>query len=127
MGHTVKGRNFTRAIAAMRPERTAFRAVSALISFAFSKMRPQQDSNLRTRLRRPLLYPLSYGGLAQHTHVAPAGVPQTRAYRAAASVPGRRSARRGADLRAPALAGRPEPIASRRDPPFARPRACCGR
>jgi hypothetical protein len=25
-------------------------------------MRPQQDSNLRTRLRRPLLYPLSYGG-----------------------------------------------------------------
>ncbi len=26
--------------------------------------RPQQDSNLRTRLRRPLLYPLSYGGFA---------------------------------------------------------------
>ena len=25
--------------------------------------RPQQDSNLRTRLRRPVLYPLSYGGL----------------------------------------------------------------
>jgi hypothetical protein len=25
-------------------------------------MRPQQDSNLRTRLRRPVLYPLSYGG-----------------------------------------------------------------
>jgi hypothetical protein len=25
-------------------------------------LRPQQDSNLRTRLRRPLLYPLSYGG-----------------------------------------------------------------
>jgi CheY-like chemotaxis protein len=25
-------------------------------------VRPQQDSNLRTRLRRPLLYPLSYGG-----------------------------------------------------------------
>src|SRR5690348_5147861 len=24
--------------------------------------RPQQDSNLRTRLRRPVLYPLSYGG-----------------------------------------------------------------
>lgn len=23
---------------------------------------PRQDSNLRTRLRRPLLYPLSYGG-----------------------------------------------------------------
>ena len=26
--------------------------------------RPQQDSNLRTRLRRPMLYPLSYGGCA---------------------------------------------------------------
>ena len=26
------------------------------------KKRPQQDSNLRTRLRRPVLYPLSYGG-----------------------------------------------------------------
>ncbi len=25
---------------------------------------PRQDSNLRTRLRRPLLYPLSYGGLS---------------------------------------------------------------
>ncbi len=23
---------------------------------------PRQDSNLRTRLRRPMLYPLSYGG-----------------------------------------------------------------
>ena len=26
--------------------------------------RPQQDSNLRSRLRRPLLSPLSYGGFA---------------------------------------------------------------
>ncbi len=25
-------------------------------------MCPQEDSNLRTRLRRPVLYPLSYGG-----------------------------------------------------------------
>jgi hypothetical protein len=25
-------------------------------------LRPRQDSNLRARLRRPLLYPLSYGG-----------------------------------------------------------------
>jgi hypothetical protein len=24
--------------------------------------RPRQDSNLRHRLRRPVLYPLSYGG-----------------------------------------------------------------
>jgi hypothetical protein len=29
------------------------------------ELRPQQDSNLRTRLRRPLLYPLSYGGWRQ--------------------------------------------------------------
>ena len=29
---------------------------------AGTKKRPQQDSNLRTRLRRPMLYPLSYGG-----------------------------------------------------------------
>ena len=33
-----------------------------MISAAGSR-RPQQDSNLRTRLRRPVLYPLSYGGL----------------------------------------------------------------
>src|SRR6478609_4640053 len=26
------------------------------------KERPRHDSNVRTRLRRPLLYPLSYGG-----------------------------------------------------------------
>jgi hypothetical protein len=33
-------------------------------------LRPQQDSNLRTRLRRPLLYPLSYGGwrISEPTH-----------------------------------------------------------
>ena len=33
-------------------------------SGAGSKGRPQQDSNLRSRLRRPLLSPLSYGGCA---------------------------------------------------------------
>ena len=27
-----------------------------------SHRRPRQDSNLRTRLRRPMLYPLSYEG-----------------------------------------------------------------
>lgn len=26
-------------------------------------MRPREDSNLRTRFRRPQLYPLSYGGI----------------------------------------------------------------
>ena len=36
--------------------------------------RPQQDSNLRTRLRRPLLYPLSYGGFASFAcYGGPAG------------------------------------------------------
>ncbi len=29
-----------------------------------TRWRPQQDSNLRSRLRRPLLSPLSYGGYA---------------------------------------------------------------
>ena len=29
-----------------------------------NERRPQQDSNLRSRLRRPMLYPLSYGGCA---------------------------------------------------------------
>ena len=28
----------------------------------FEEARPRQDSNLRTRFRRPVLYPLSYGG-----------------------------------------------------------------
>jgi hypothetical protein len=31
--------------------------------------RPRQDSNLRTRFRKPMLYPLSYGGSdADDTH-----------------------------------------------------------
>jgi hypothetical protein len=30
---------------------------------AYFGERPRQDSNLRTRLRRPMLYPLSYEGL----------------------------------------------------------------
>ncbi len=36
--------------------------------------RPQQDSNLRSRLRRPLLSPLSYGGYATQERV-PVGEP----------------------------------------------------
>ena len=28
-----------------------------------NRLRPRQDSNLRSRLRRAVLYPLSYGGL----------------------------------------------------------------
>jgi CheY-like chemotaxis protein len=36
--------------------------------------RPQQDSNLRTRLRRPVLYPLSYGGLATPKGYQPRGI-----------------------------------------------------
>jgi CheY-like chemotaxis protein len=38
--------------------------ISVQISARGSDVRPQQDSNLRTRLRRPMLYPLSYGGCA---------------------------------------------------------------
>ncbi len=40
-------------------------------------MRPQQDSNLRTRLRRPMLYPLSYGGCATWERVSAASPPRT--------------------------------------------------
>lgn len=42
---------------------------------------PRQDSNLRTRLRRPMLYPLSYGGVSRccsatgETLPAPTGCP----------------------------------------------------
>jgi hypothetical protein len=38
-----------------------FSAITSLATFE----RPQQDSNLRSRLRRPLLSPLSYGGTYQ--------------------------------------------------------------
>jgi hypothetical protein len=38
------------------------------------RWRPQQDSNLRSRLRRPLLSPLSYGGYATWERV-PANEP----------------------------------------------------
>ena len=36
-----------------------------------SEKRPQQDSNLRSRLRRPLLSPLSYGGYAHRKGYQP--------------------------------------------------------
>ena len=32
-----------------------------------ASLRPRQDSNLRTRLRRPVLYPLSYEGIGTAT------------------------------------------------------------
>ena len=38
-----------------------FRQLNGLLTLLTSG-RPQQDSNLRSRLRRPLLSPLSYGG-----------------------------------------------------------------
>jgi hypothetical protein len=41
--------------------------------------RPQQDSNLRTRLRRPMLYPLSYGGSLTQKCYQPEAAPVTRA------------------------------------------------
>lgn len=56
------------------------------------KERPRHDSNVRTRLRRPLLYPLSYGGWR---------IPRSRAaLLAGASVSGARIAGHAADLRA---------------------------
>ena len=41
--------------------------------------RPQQDSNLRSRLRRPLLSPLSYGGCATPKGTSPKPVRTRRA------------------------------------------------
>ncbi|CAI7976379.1 hypothetical protein FRAHR75_240054 [Frankia sp. Hr75.2] len=35
---------------------------------------PRQDSNLRTRLRRAVLYPLSYGGSRASRHTVPGGI-----------------------------------------------------
>jgi hypothetical protein len=45
-----------------------------LLDHVFVSGRPRQDSNLRTRLRRPMLYPLSYGGSGRekdYQHPAP--------------------------------------------------------
>lgn len=42
--------------------RLALVLASGVITLIQTKC-PRQDSNLRTRLRRPLLYPLSYGGV----------------------------------------------------------------
>jgi hypothetical protein len=39
--------------------------------------RPQQDSNLRSRLRRPLLSPLSYGGLRDTKEYQPQAAART--------------------------------------------------
>ena len=36
--------------------------VSKALNWASWRWYPRQESNLRTRLRRPVLYPLSYGG-----------------------------------------------------------------
>ena len=43
--------------------------------------RPRQDSNLRHRLRRPVLYPLSYGGKSRGTIVVVLTVMASRALR----------------------------------------------
>jgi hypothetical protein len=42
-------------------------------------MRPRQDSNLRTPLRRRVLYPLSYGGSGRRTQYQPVEDPTERA------------------------------------------------
>ena len=41
------------------PRRTSTRARTDALE---SHKRPRQDSNLGTRFRKPMLYPLSYGG-----------------------------------------------------------------
>jgi hypothetical protein len=44
-----------------------------------TKKCPQKDSNLRTWLRRPVLYPLSYGGSLTEKGYQSGDVPVTRA------------------------------------------------
>jgi hypothetical protein len=50
----------------------SFTAVQALTSLAVFEC-PRQDSNLRSRLRRPLLSPLSYGGSGLRKITSPDG------------------------------------------------------
>src|SRR5689334_8159285 len=54
---------------------------------AFVVRRPRQDSNLRTRLRRAVLYPLSYAGSGTSRTVA-GDAPESRIGRAAVSLRG---------------------------------------
>lgn len=54
-----------------------------------TEWRPQQDSNLRSRLRRPLLSPLSYGGCATPKGTSrkpPASTSRRAAYQAPITV-----------------------------------------
>ena len=54
----------TQTSAAMRQEWAGATVVTDLLEMASAlpEQRPRQDSNLRSRLRRAALYPLSYGG-----------------------------------------------------------------
>ena len=45
------------------PERSTVSCDAADCDAGPRNLRPRQDSNLRTRLRRPMLYPLSYEGI----------------------------------------------------------------
>jgi hypothetical protein len=50
----------------MRVPEPGCRAVADLVHSELDFLqRPRKDSNLRTRFRKPMLYPLSYGGVAQ--------------------------------------------------------------
>ena len=44
------------------PERCTTEIAEAVVNEYRCDVRPRQDSNLRTRLRRAMLYPLSYEG-----------------------------------------------------------------
>ena len=47
---------------AMNTKTRPAEAVAPYPSRTTLRQRPREDSNLRTRFRKPLLYPLSYGG-----------------------------------------------------------------
>jgi hypothetical protein len=61
----------------LRPVRLRLAASHSSQRMPVSDVRPQQDSNLRTRLRRPMLYPLSYGGCATWERVPAASPSRT--------------------------------------------------
>src|ERR1035441_9680398 len=66
-----------------RQERQAMKRFAGVGRFAIPPTRargrayPRRESNLRTRFRNPLLYPLSYGGSLRQYRRGPAALPTT--------------------------------------------------
>ena len=84
---TVSGPRLGGVFAMGRDKRRAPLIMSENAADLRSRPCPRQDSNLRTRLRRAVLYPLSYGGAKQNStarfepHGPPFAAPGSRFYR----------------------------------------------